>query len=395
MLDSTKTKTQLQNELAEMRQRVFELEQSEAMRKQIEEALRESEECFRKVYENMAVGVAQVSLDFCIESANNAYCHMLGYREEELIGKHLKDITHPEIVEENLQKQARLAAGEIDHYRMEKQFIHKSGRVVYGILDANLVRDAQGQPVYFLGSVLDITERKRAENTLKKYAAQLETLNTIATALSTSLELDNVLELILNQIGKVIPFDSGAIFLYEDAGLRVMVDRNLTRSPRGHLFPGEDELFAEILQTRTPLILNNPKKDARFKNWGHSEHIASWMGVPLIVRDTLIGFLTLDSNLPETYSSEQADLTRSFASQAAQAIENARLYARVIQDTNEMERRVQVRTKELQSFVNLTAGREIRMAELKRVIVKLRTQLENAGITPIANDPLLGPVDKR
>ncbi len=138
-----------------------------------EEALRESEARFRQVYEHMTVGVARVSLDFRIESANEAYCQMLGYREAALIGKHLRDITHPETMEENLRKQSRLAVGDIDHYRMEKRFIHSSGRVVHGILDANLVRDAEGNPSYFLGSVLDITERKRMEEALRVNEALL------------------------------------------------------------------------------------------------------------------------------------------------------------------------------------------------------------------------------
>ncbi len=138
-----------------------------AKRKEAEEALKVSEERFRHVYEHMAVGVARVSLDFRIQSANEAYCDMLGYSEDELIGLHLKDITAPEVVEENLRKQARLASGEIDHYRMEKVFLHRDGGQVHGLLDANLVCDASGRPLYFLGSVLDITDRKRAEEALR------------------------------------------------------------------------------------------------------------------------------------------------------------------------------------------------------------------------------------
>lgn len=137
------------------------------------QAQRDSEERFRRIYEHMAVGVAWVSVDFRIEGANEAYCRMLGYREEELIGKHLRDTTHPESVEENLSKQSQLAAGEIDHYRMEKRYIHKSGRVVHGILDANVVRDDEGKPLYFLGSVLDITERKQTEEALRESEKRL------------------------------------------------------------------------------------------------------------------------------------------------------------------------------------------------------------------------------
>jgi len=130
--------------------------------------LAESEERFRKIYQNVSVGLARVSMDFRIVQANTAYHQMLGYQEDELTGKHLAEITGAEMLDENLCKQEKLATGEIEHYRMEKRFIHKSGAFVYGILDANLIRDADGNPAYFLGSVLDITERKRAEELLRE-----------------------------------------------------------------------------------------------------------------------------------------------------------------------------------------------------------------------------------
>ena len=147
--------------------------------KESKDALWESEERFQRMYKNMAVGMARVSMDFTIENANDAYCRMLGYTEEELMGKHLKDITHPETLEENLKKQSLLGKGEIDHFRMEKRFIHKSGQDVYGILDANLVRNAKGRPIYFLGSVLDVTELKGIEARLRR-AAKMESIGNLA-----------------------------------------------------------------------------------------------------------------------------------------------------------------------------------------------------------------------
>jgi PAS domain S-box-containing protein len=143
-------------------------------RKRAEELLQVSEAKFRSIYEHMAVGLAQVSLDFKIMSANQAYCSMLGYQEKDLVGRHLKEITHPDVIEENIQKQVNLTSGEIDHYRMEKKLIHKNGQTIHAILDANLIRDAADKAIYFLGSVVNITERKQAEMDLQSQKKLLE-----------------------------------------------------------------------------------------------------------------------------------------------------------------------------------------------------------------------------
>ncbi len=178
--DQEKTKSQLIAELEEAREKNSQLENHLSSYRKANEILPGAEECFQFVYENMAIGLAQVSLDFRILDANPAYCQMLGYCKEELIGKHLRDITHPEIIEENLQKQSQLASGEIDYYRMEKQFIHKNGQIIHGILDANLIRGTKGNPLYFLGSVFDITRRKQAEEALKKSERLLSESQNIA-----------------------------------------------------------------------------------------------------------------------------------------------------------------------------------------------------------------------
>jgi len=123
----------------------------------------EGENRYRRIYENISAGIARVSLDSRIESANSAYCRMLGYTEEELIGKQLRDITHPDSTDENMEKQLQLKKGELNHYRMKMKFIHKDGHTVYGILDANLIRGDDGKPGYFVGTVVDITEQKKAE----------------------------------------------------------------------------------------------------------------------------------------------------------------------------------------------------------------------------------------
>ncbi|MBS3769284.1 MAG: PAS domain S-box protein [Bacteroidales bacterium] len=140
------------------------------------ESLRESEARFRTIYDNTEIGLARVSLDYRIEAANEAYLEMLGYNQSELIGKYLMEVTHSDNIKGNLAMQERLAAGEIDHFRMEKRFIHKNGQIVYGILDANLIRDSDGNPSYCIGSVVDITKRKESEQALKESERKLQTL---------------------------------------------------------------------------------------------------------------------------------------------------------------------------------------------------------------------------
>jgi PAS domain S-box-containing protein len=128
-----------------------------------EEALRESESRFRSIYESAQVGIVQVTHDSYITGANEAYCRMLGYKEEELIGRCTQDLAHPDDREEILRFRDELIMGKTERVQFEKRYIHKDGHIVYAILNINLVRDKSGKPVCSLGSVLDITERKKAE----------------------------------------------------------------------------------------------------------------------------------------------------------------------------------------------------------------------------------------
>ena len=223
---------------------------------------------------------------------------------------------------------------------------------------------------------------------VQQHVEQLEILNTVTTALSTSLALDEVLKLILEQIKTVIPFDSASVFLLEKEALKIVIAEGLAAELVGQTYPLENKLMKTVAQTRQPLVLPDAQADDRFESWGNTQRIHGWMGIPLVARDDLVGFLTLDSYQADVYTPEHATIAQSLAGQAAQAIDNARLYEQVIRDSNEMEKRVRERTEELQNFVNLTAGREIRMAELKDVIKKLRAQLIEAGHVPVADDPL-------
>nr|WP_321497100.1 PAS domain S-box protein [uncultured Methanolobus sp.] len=147
--------------------------------KEAEARLHESEAFFRTMYESSSIGIVRMSVhDKRIEQANAAFCDMLGYEEHELKGKHLSDISFLDDLQENINQQNKLESGKIPAIKMEKRYIHKSGYLVYALLHANLIFDENGNPLYYMGNVLDITDIRTSQQRLKeseqKYRAYVD-----------------------------------------------------------------------------------------------------------------------------------------------------------------------------------------------------------------------------
>jgi PAS domain S-box-containing protein len=157
-----------------------ELQHANERLRSAKQEVEENELKFRMMYENTSIGIAVISLDFKIMAANNAYCKMLGYSEKELLGKNLEETAHPEVVAENIQLQIQLKKGEIPSFQLEKQFIHKSGKTVHGLLNATIIKNNDDEPLYFLGNVQDITTRRQAEFALQKNETKLRRIYRVA-----------------------------------------------------------------------------------------------------------------------------------------------------------------------------------------------------------------------
>jgi len=134
--------------------------------KHAEDALRESEERFRATFENAGIGMALVDLQGHPLKTNPALREMLGYSEEELSRMAFTEFTHAEDRELDWRLYRELTAGKRDKYEIEKRYLKKDGGVVWGQLIVSMVKDRRGLPVYAVGMVQDITERKRAEEDL-------------------------------------------------------------------------------------------------------------------------------------------------------------------------------------------------------------------------------------
>ena len=131
--------------------------------KQVEEALRESEERFRQAFEHAAIGMALVSLEGRWLQVNPSLCEMLGYSEQELLDTTFQSITHPDDLDASIDRRRQLLAGKIRSYQLEKRYLHKQGKLVWTQLSVGLVRTALGEPLYFVVQIQDIDFRKQAE----------------------------------------------------------------------------------------------------------------------------------------------------------------------------------------------------------------------------------------
>lgn len=166
-----------------------------------------------------------------------------------------------------------------------------------------------------------------------------ENLRVAATAMTSSLEPQHVLETILVALQEVIPYDSASILQLENDHVRITAAKGLPdpESVVGRVFPSSNRLLMEIKDSGKPLIVDDCMVDPRFEKWATFDDVRGWMGMPLVARGQVIGYITLDSLKPRAFSDKIVALGQIFAHQAAAALDNARLYAETRQRMEDLE----------------------------------------------------------
>jgi PAS domain S-box-containing protein len=156
------------------------LDRSAEQRMAAEERLRESEQRFRATFEQAAVGMAVVAPDGRWLRVNRKLCDIVGYSREELLARSFQDITHPDDLDADLSLVAKVLAGEIETYSIEKRYLRKGGAIVWVNLTVALARHADGSPDHFISVVEDIERRKQAEAALLEQEAALRAAQRLA-----------------------------------------------------------------------------------------------------------------------------------------------------------------------------------------------------------------------
>ena len=117
-------------------------------------------------YQQIPIGIVESSLQGECLNANDEFCRIVGYKKEQLLGLRIEDIVYEQDYPTVINLYHKLAEGEIPFYTVEKRYVRKDGKIVWVEAKRSLVRTSDGQALYTIGTVLDVTERKQAEKSI-------------------------------------------------------------------------------------------------------------------------------------------------------------------------------------------------------------------------------------
>lgn len=276
-------------------------------RKHAEESLRDSNERFRSAFQYSTIGMALVSPAGKWIKVNSSMCTFIGYSEEDLLTKRFHDITYPDDLVIDLRRLRELEDGDIEFYTMEKRYVHKTGKILWGLLSVVPVRGSGGTPLYFLRQIQDITERKQAEDELRKSHDELELQVQQRTAALSQANM--LLQTLLDNMPDQIYFkDTGSRFIKNSKAQALSLGLSDPSQVVGKtdfdFFPHAQESFTqeqEIIRSGKPLV--------DFEEWvvwpdGHGTWVST-SKVPLRdPEDKIIGTMGISRDITDRKRNE-------------------------------------------------------------------------------------------
>jgi len=292
------------------------------------ERMAELEGFFRLLFERLADAVYITEFDGTIVRANPAAAEQSGYTREELIGMNIMhDLAHKEPAATYDKVVQRLHSGELVRFEEVKR--RKDGSL-YVTDCAVTLFEYRGRKAT-LSINRDVTDRTQAERSLERRNREQEALLQASRALTSTLQLEPLLMRIQEQATSLISCDSFFVALYDKRRnklrLELMVERGVSLGKHTVDADPEGSLTAWVVHAGEPLLIGDTESDplpAGYHEVG--EPTRSWLGVPLVVKGTPIGVMSVQSLAPHAFSEDDRRLLTAFAGLAAAAISNAELH---------------------------------------------------------------------
>ena len=316
--------------------------------------MRTSETLYRTIIDNLGELVCRYLPDTTLTFVNAAYCRYFGRDRTEMIGRRFLDFIpkedHADVLENIRNLKQSLTPVTYEH-----QVLTPSGELRWQRWTDYPIFDLNENLIEFQAVGTDITEQKLAQEAQANAHSQITTLLEISGKLLSTLEFEHLLDMILEQLSKVLPYDGAVIMTLRHQNLEFQVYRGAEIFKNLHklevqiftlpiiepFIQGKESFYIEdILEEkdlfsmlkRTPEI---PVADVM--------KLGSWLGLPLLIQDQIIGFLILAHSQSHYYSNQDRDLAQAFANQVALALHNAQLYrqaqqAAVMEERNRLAR---------------------------------------------------------
>ncbi len=293
----------------------------------LQQEIQNSEKKFRTVVEKLSEGIGILNISNAISFSNPALAEILGMKEKQITGKQLKSFM---ALSEWNNFQRHVKNEREDSFELEITRPDTCTRQTLCSVSPWQATGADAGGVYFV--LRDITETKKVQTEEKEQRFLAEALRDIAGAINKSLNLEEVFKLILENIGKAIPHQSSNI-------MEILEDRVVIRCNRGYeKFAASREVenltfkldavpsFKEAANTGRVIIEGNTEASKTWVKLTPARFIRSSILAPIMIKGRAVGFINLDSDLPNFFDEIDAQRLAAVADQAAIAIENAHLY---------------------------------------------------------------------
>jgi two-component system cell cycle sensor histidine kinase/response regulator CckA len=336
--DSSKINQELIAEIYVFKKRIQELENSEAERKRVEKALRDSEEQYRTLVENINELIYTLDIDGRFTYISPVLERLSGYKIGDLIGKSFAEFAHPDDLQGLVASINRTKQGEIEPYEFR---ILNGDQVNYVRTSSRLILN-DGVAVGLTCVMTDITERKRTEEekrrsqeTVERVAEEMALIAEIGRVVGSTLDLNQVFERVTTETRKLIPFDRFLVNLKKtpDGQFVAAYVSGIDNPERreGNLYPSQGSATGVVMNTRTGILIQPveaeeirdlyPNLYETFKTG-----LRSTMSVPLISMGEVIGSMNFRSKKLKAYAEKDLRLAERIGMQVAGAIANAQLY---------------------------------------------------------------------
>ena len=359
-------------------------------RKRAEEALRKEKETVQKYLDIAGVMLIVINADQKVTLINRKGCEILGYKEEEIIGKNWFDNFLPEGVRNKVKAIfSKLVAGEIEPVGyFENTVLTKRGEERIIAWHNTVITDENGNIAGTLSSGEDITERKQAEEALKRSeetARQLSQENAIIAEIgriiSSTLNIEEVYGRFAEEVCKVIPFDRVSVNVINPDRTSITIAYafgiKVGDINEGDVLP-LDAPFNENIVSRRQGVLIQPEDESELaEGYPHlvphfRTGIRSMMTAPLISKDQVIGLLHFQSLKRNSYTELGLRLAEKVGNQIASAIANAQLYSERKQAEEALKRNQEELIKKNKEIEESRKNLQLAVEELERAYKELK-----------------------